>query len=186
MRLRLERTTVLGYDRGAAARVSKEVRFQEFWKSISISQPKRAHSAERVDYVQQVYQHISKLSETDTKILKAIEKRFSWTEVATEDADIYTLTALTAETGDEFAMFARGNVKVVLHGASANGMPWKLPEDLARRVLDEQLLWEGHSLRRRWIKQRGRKILSAFSYRGRLAQFARKEQKIYLDNLVMN
>ena len=145
MRPRLERTQVFGYDRGAAARASKEVRFQEFWKAISISQPKRAHAAERADYVQQVFQNAAKLSEADAKILETIAERFSWTEVPTEAADIYTLAALTARTGDEFAMFARGNVKIIMHGASANGIPWTLPEDLARRVFDEQLRWTGHS-----------------------------------------
>lgn len=145
MRPRLERTQVFGYDRGAAARASKEVRFQEFWKAISISQPKRAHAAERADYVQQVFRNAAKLSEADARILETIAERFSWTEVPTEAADIYTLAALTARTGDEFAMFARGNVKIIMHGAGANGMPWTLPKDLARRVFDEQLRWTGHS-----------------------------------------
>lgn len=145
MRPRLERTQVFGYDRSAAARASKEVRFQEFWKAISISQPKRAHAAERADYVQQVFRNAAKLSEADARILETIAERFSWTEVPTEAADIYTLAALTARTGDEFAMFARGNVKIIMHGASANGMPWTLPNDLARRVFDEQLRWTGHS-----------------------------------------
>lgn len=77
--------------------------------------------------------------------METIAERFSWTEVPTETADIYTLAALTARTGDEFAMFARGNVKIIMHGVGTNGIPWTLPKDLARRVFDEQLRWTGHS-----------------------------------------
>lgn len=122
----------------------KKSAFRSFGKQSLFLNP-NGRAAERADYVQQVFQNAAKLSEADARILETIAERFSWTEVPTEAADIYTLAALTARTGDEFAMFARGNVKIIMHGASANGMPWTLPEDLARRVFDEQLRWTGHS-----------------------------------------
>ena len=145
IREKLERTTVFGYDRGVSARASREVRFQTFWQGVSISQPKRPHILEREAYVQSIGRNLGRLSETDSAILSQIEARFSWAQVPVESADIYTLAALTAETGDEFAMFARNNVKIVLHGASADGRAWSIPEDLARRIFDEQLRWTGHS-----------------------------------------
>ena len=66
-----------------------------------------------------------------------------WIQVKPEDASIYSLAALTAKTGDEFAMFAKNDVKIIIRGAS--NKPWIVPDDLLRRIFDEKLRWTGHS-----------------------------------------
>ena len=58
-------------------------------------------------------------------------------EIGTED-----LAALTAATGDEFALFSGKNGKIAIHG---NSMKWSIPEDAWKEISEKQMIWVSHS-----------------------------------------
>jgi len=67
--------------------------------------------------------------------------RSTWVELRNKQVNIKDLAALTAATGDEFALFSSGNSKILIHG----GIKWEIPEDVWRIISEHQYVWEGHS-----------------------------------------
>lgn len=111
----LYRTQVLGYNRRVASSfmqsVKRQERFQHFVKDFRILSPTKKQSAGAIEYIRSIREKGASLSTTDQRILEQIIKRFTWVQVKPEEANIYTLAALTAKTDDEFAMFAKGDLK---------------------------------------------------------------------------
>lgn len=142
----LNRTRVVGYNKSVAGSVTqaakREERYREFASGFLISSPNRTSASQYRDYIKSVHSGAASLSESDQKILDALPKRYMWVQVRPEEASIYSLAALTAKTGDEFAMFAKGDTKIVIRGNTGG---WTIPKDLSRKVFDEQLRWAGHS-----------------------------------------
>lgn len=143
---RVDRTQVVGYNKNIAATArataNKEEKFQNFANNFYISSPNRSKKSQYVEYVKGISTGKNLLNASDQAILDALPKRYMWVTVKPEAANIYTLAALTAASGDEFAMFAKGNTKIIVRGTSGG---WSIPEDLARKVFDEQLRWTAHS-----------------------------------------
>ena len=59
-----------------------------------------------------------------------------------EDVSMSDLSALTAKTGDEFAMFTLGNERVVIRGDEKSVV---LPEEEFRRLVARGYKWSGHT-----------------------------------------
>lgn len=143
---RVDRTQVFGYNRSVSSKANwaakREEEFASFAANIRISLPKRNSAEQYKQYVQKVASGKVDLGPQDKAILEALPKRYMWTQVKAKDASIYSLAALTAKTGDEFAMFAKGDVKIIVRG---NKGGWTISKDLLRKIYDEQLRWTGHS-----------------------------------------
>lgn len=66
----------------------------------------------------------------------------SWTRVKTHQASLEDLAALTAFTGDEFALFSAKGYKIIYHGKKRK---WDIPNDVFEEICNKKMIWEGHS-----------------------------------------
>lgn len=76
------------------------------------------------------------------KLLDKIPETKTWVEVRKKEVNLKDLRALTAKTGDEFAIFTGKHSKILFHGTSGS---WFIPEDLWKEIQDNRYIWEGHS-----------------------------------------
>lgn len=82
------------------------------------------------------------LRKKQKEVLKKVPKAGDWNYFRNKEVDIKDLAALTAATGDEFALFAGKNGKIVIHG---NSMKWNIPEEAWNEIKNNQMIWIAHS-----------------------------------------
>lgn len=83
-----------------------------------------------------------KLSPNQRKILDLLEKKGSYTVVKKGEVSMKDLAALTAETGDEFALFTRSGQRMIIRGDSRS-VPVNI--DRAKQLAENGFRWSGHT-----------------------------------------
>ena len=76
------------------------------------------------------------------KLLDLIPTTNDWVELRKKQVEINDLSALTAATGDEFALFSGANSKILIHGS---GSSWNIPKDAWDQIKENKFIWEAHS-----------------------------------------
>lgn len=76
------------------------------------------------------------------KLLELLPEYNSRTIVPKEYVNMTDLSALTAKTGDEFAMFTKGNERMVVRG-NAHGV--NIDTEQAMQLNEEGYRWSGHT-----------------------------------------
>ena len=82
------------------------------------------------------------LSSRQTKILTSLPKSGRFTQLHKSHINLTDLAALTAKTGDEFALFTLGSQRIVVRGI-ASGL--KIDEDLSHKLISQGYRWSGHT-----------------------------------------
>lgn len=82
-----------------------------------------------------------RLRKRQADLLEKVPKRNQWVELRKKQVGINDLAALTAYTGDEFAIFTGQNSKILIHG----GTKWYIPEDAWEIIKKNQYTWDAHS-----------------------------------------
>lgn len=82
------------------------------------------------------------LRKKQKKALSKIPKPGDWSHYRNKEITTEDLAALTAYTGDEFALFSGKNGKIVIHG---NSIKWNIPQDAWREISETKMIWESHS-----------------------------------------
>lgn len=75
-------------------------------------------------------------------LLDKIPKAGTWARIKNHQASLEDLAALTAFTGDEFALFSAKGHKIIFHGKRIR---WNLPNDAFEEICAKKMVWEGHS-----------------------------------------
>lgn len=94
------------------------------------------------EYIESVKGKENKLSMKHKLLLSKTPKKLSWCLMKAKKVDITDLPALTAATGDEFAIFEKGKHRILLRGSGPN---WEIPDDLWETIVKEKWRWNGHS-----------------------------------------
>ena len=66
----------------------------------------------------------------------------NWARVKNHQASLEDLAALTAFTGDEFALFSARGYKIIYHGKRKR---WNIPNEVFEEICKKKMVWEGHS-----------------------------------------
>jgi hypothetical protein len=82
------------------------------------------------------------VSKRQHAILSQLPETLSQTTLRKGDIGVTDIAALTAQTGDEFALFTRGSQRLVIRG-NANGVPL-LPEEIVA-LREQGFRWSAHS-----------------------------------------
>ena len=101
-----------------------------------------SHKNEYREYVKSVKEKNASLSRRHKRLLERVPVPFDWIVMKASSLKLKDLAALTAATGDEYAIFKRGGKAILLRGKGGN---WNIPNDLLDKLLDEEWVWEGHS-----------------------------------------
>ena len=99
---------------------------------------KKIESAHPVD----VLFKASKLSKRQMNVLSKLKGYGAQATVRKRDVSMLDLAALTAETGDEFAMFTRGGERLIVRGNSIN---ISLSEAEIRKLVNDGYRFSGHT-----------------------------------------
>lgn len=87
--------------------------------------------------------HFSRpLNKRQEKLLEALTAFDSRTVVKKRDVNLKDLSALTAETGVEYAMFTRKGERLVIRG---NELMTNINEEMAVQLAEEGYKWSGHT-----------------------------------------
>lgn len=89
-----------------------------------------------------IAQHGVQLSKQQRALLDKLDGYDSRVIVDKRSADMTDLAALTAETGDEFAMFTRGSERLIVRGNSSSV---NIDIDNARELAQNGYKWSGHT-----------------------------------------
>ena len=82
------------------------------------------------------------LNERQKKLLEKLPNTDDRVYVSKKDVNMKDLAALTAETGDEFALFTKGNTRMVMRGHS-RGV--RIDYEQAEVLAEEGYKWSGHT-----------------------------------------
>lgn len=82
------------------------------------------------------------LNSRQEKLMELLPEYNSRTVVPKESVNMSDLSALTAKTGDEFAMFTKGNERMIVRG-NAHGV--NINTEQAMRLNKEGYRWSGHT-----------------------------------------
>lgn len=82
------------------------------------------------------------LNNRQYKLLEALPEYDSRVTIAKKSINMSDLAALTAETGDEFAMFTKKNKRLIIRG---NSHSVKIDEVAAKELADKGYRWSGHT-----------------------------------------
>ena len=93
------------------------------------------------EYLKGLKDGVITLRKRQNELLQAIPNKGDWCEFRNKQVDINDLAALTAKTGDEFALFVGKNNKIVIHG----GQKWSIPKDAWEIIQEEKYEWKAHS-----------------------------------------
>ena len=120
--------------------------FREFYnKALNelFSESRTIASAESQykEYLQLLKSGDVTLRKGHRELLNLVPNVGEWTELRNKQVNIQDLAALTASTGDEFALFGNGTSKILIHG----GTTWNIPEDAWEIIMSEQYEWQAHS-----------------------------------------
>lgn len=111
------------------------------WTDKTIPTIASAESQYR-DYLKLLHKKEVTLRKRQQKIYEAVKDRGSWAEFRNKQVDIKDLAALTAYTGDEFALFTGDRGKIVVHGRPKR---WDIPNDAWEIIKNNQYEWTAHS-----------------------------------------
>ncbi len=82
------------------------------------------------------------LNNRQQKLLDSLPSYDSSVTVSRDNVNMSDLSALTAKTGDEFAMFTKGNERLVIRG---NASMVNIDPEKAKKLADEGYRWSGHT-----------------------------------------
>ena len=82
------------------------------------------------------------LNNRQKKLLEALPDYDSKATVRKTDVNMKDLSALTAATGDEFAMFTKGNERLIIRG---NAYRVNIDVDAANKLAQDGYKWSGHT-----------------------------------------
>jgi hypothetical protein len=89
-----------------------------------------------------IYNHGRPLDSRQQRVLDELPEAGSRATFRKADVSMFDLSALTAKTGDEFAMFTAGSERVVMRGDKISIF---LPEEEVRRMVARGYRWSGHT-----------------------------------------
>jgi len=89
-----------------------------------------------------IYKHNKPLNNRQQALLDKLPEYDSRAVVGKDDVSMNDLAALTAKTGDEFAMFTRGSERLVIRG---NSMHVKIDSRSATELSAQGYKWSGHT-----------------------------------------
>ena len=89
-----------------------------------------------------IFRHGLPLDNRQQKVLDELPETGSRAVFGKEDVSMLDLSALTAKTGDEFAMFTLGNKRIVIRGDERNIV---LPEKEVNQMIAQGYKWSGHT-----------------------------------------
>lgn len=101
-----------------------------------------SHLNEYREYLQSIVDKSDTLKTRHKRMLEMTSEPLSWAQFKSKSVHIRDIAALTAATGDEYAIFQRGGKKILLRG---KGSIWRIPQELQKKILDEQWSWDSHS-----------------------------------------
>jgi len=101
-----------------------------------------SHSNEYRDYLDSLRSDKTKLIRRQKRLLERVQEPYKWIEVKAKNLHTRDLAALTAVTGDEFAIFSKGNRKILLRGY---GSKWDIPKELENTLKEGKWEWTSHS-----------------------------------------
>lgn len=101
-----------------------------------------SHSNEYREYLEGLRDNSVSLIRRQKRLLERVPEPYDWIVVKSKSIHVRDLAALTAVTGDEFAIFTKGSKKILVRG---NKLKWRLPEDLVDKVKEEKWIWDSHS-----------------------------------------
>jgi len=112
-----------------------------------------------------IYNHGKPLNNRQQALLDKLPEYNSRAIVGKDDVSMNDLSALTAKTGDEFAMFTRGSERLVVRGDDAHV---KIDSKSAEVLRAQGYKWSGHthpgdSMRVLLSSEGDREVLKAFS-----------------------
>lgn len=81
------------------------------------------------------------LRKNHKRLFEKVKNRGDWVELRKKQLKITDLAALTAYTGDEFAIFTGNNKKILVHGSKK----WIISGELWHTIRDNKYIWEAHS-----------------------------------------
>lgn len=94
------------------------------------------------EYLANLFNGNVTLRKKQKEALSKVPEAGNWNYFRNKEVTIQDLAALTAATGDEFALFSGRNGKIVIHG---NSMKWNIPEDAWNEINNHQMTWLAHS-----------------------------------------
>jgi len=89
-----------------------------------------------------IFRHGLPLDNRQQKVLDELPETGSRAVFGKDDVSMLDLSALTAKTGDEFAMFTLGNKRVVIRGDERSIV---LPEKEVTKMIAQGYKWSGHT-----------------------------------------
>ena len=89
-----------------------------------------------------IYNHGRPLDSRQQRVLDELPEAGSRATFRKADVSMFDLSALTAKTGDEFAMFTAGSERVVMRGDKISIF---LPKEEVRRMVALGYRWSGHT-----------------------------------------
>ena len=94
------------------------------------------------DYLSRIRAGSFDLDRRHKFLLDKVPKVGDYVEVKAHQVELRDLAALTAYTGDEFAIFSSKSKKIIIHGTKSR---WSIPNELYAEIRRKKLIWEGHS-----------------------------------------
>ncbi len=82
------------------------------------------------------------LNKRQQKLLDKLDSFDSKTIVKKKNVNLKDLSALTAKTGDEYAMFTKGNERLIIRG---NSRMVNITAEKAKELANEGYKWSGHT-----------------------------------------
>ena len=101
-----------------------------------------SHSDDYREYLDAIRLDPNKMNRRQKRLLERVSEPYSWIQVKSNNVHIRDLAALTATTGDEFAIFQRGGKKILIRG---NGSKWRIPKEVFDKLMSERWNWDSHS-----------------------------------------
>jgi hypothetical protein len=89
-----------------------------------------------------IFRHGLPLDNRQQRVLDELPETGSRAVFGKDDVSMLDLSALTAKTGDEFAMFTLGNKRIVMRGDEKSVT---LREEEVRRMVAQGYKWSGHT-----------------------------------------
>ncbi len=118
----------------------------DFSKSNTYKKMQRTEIASRKSQYKEYLSNLSNgkisLRKKQKEVLSKIPKAGNWGYFRNKEIDTEDLAALTAATGDEFALFKGDNGKIVIHGSS---IKWNIPKDAWDEIERGHMIWVSHS-----------------------------------------
>ena len=89
-----------------------------------------------------ILQYARPLSNRQSALLEQVPTFDSRATVRKRDVNLRDLSALTAETGDEFALFTKGSERLVIRGDAVHVA---VTQEAARQLAEQGYRWSGHT-----------------------------------------